>query len=55
MSHAAVLEFDGIERSFKRGVPVLDGVTFSVKRDEVVALLGRTGAGKSTLIPIAMG
>ena len=50
-----ILEFDGIARSFKRGVPVLDGVTFSMQRGEVAGLLGRNGSGKTTLIRIAMG
>jgi ABC-2 type transport system ATP-binding protein len=50
-----VLEFDGIARSYKRGVPVLDGVTFSVEPGEVVGMLGRNGSGKTTLIRIAMG
>jgi ABC-2 type transport system ATP-binding protein len=52
---SSVLEFDNIARSYKRGVPVLDGVTFSMQEGEVVGLLGRNGAGKTTLIRIAMG
>jgi ABC-2 type transport system ATP-binding protein len=50
-----VLEFQNIARSFKHGVPVLNGVTFSMGEGEVVGLLGRNGAGKTTLIRIAMG
>ena len=51
----SVLEFSNISRSYRKGVPVLDGVTFSVAPGEVVGLLGRNGAGKTTLIRIAMG
>ena len=50
-----ILQFRDIVRSFKRGVPVLNGVTFSLEAGEVAALLGRNGAGKTTLIRIAMG
>ena len=50
-----ILQFENISRSFKKGVPVLKGVTFSMSEGEVVGLLGRNGAGKTTLIRIAMG
>jgi ABC-2 type transport system ATP-binding protein len=50
-----VLEFENIERSYVKGKPVLNGVTFAVGEGEVVGLLGRNGAGKTTLIRIAMG
>jgi ABC-2 type transport system ATP-binding protein len=50
-----ILEFDGVMREYVRGVPVLNGVTFSVSEGEVVGLLGRNGCGKTTLLHIAMG
>src|ERR1022692_3450403 len=50
-----VLKFDNVVRAFKHGVPVLNGVSFSMQAGEVVGLLGRNGSGKTTLINIAMG
>jgi ABC-2 type transport system ATP-binding protein len=49
------LEFRDVSRSFVRGSPVLSDVSFTLAREEVVALLGRNGSGKTTLMQIAMG
>jgi ABC-2 type transport system ATP-binding protein len=51
----SILEFADVTRSYTKGKPVLDGVSFSMTEGEVVGLLGRNGAGKTTLIRIAMG
>ncbi|MEP6836320.1 MAG: ABC transporter ATP-binding protein [Gemmatimonas sp.] len=55
MTPPMILEFNDVARSYKKDKPVLDGVTFSMQAGEVVALLGRNAAGKTTLINLAMG
>ncbi|QOL33149.1 amino acid ABC transporter ATP-binding protein [Bifidobacterium eulemuris] len=45
----AVLRLDGIRKSFG-STQVLKGISFEVRRHEVVALLGPSGSGKSTLM-----
>lgn len=49
-----VLRAIGINKSFP-GVKALTNVDFSVRKGEVVAILGENGAGKSTLIKILCG
>jgi ribose transport system ATP-binding protein len=49
-----VLEARGIVKRFA-GVTALDGVDFTVRAGESVALMGENGAGKSTLIKVLTG
>ncbi|TAM12943.1 MAG: nitrate/sulfonate/bicarbonate ABC transporter ATP-binding protein [Nevskiaceae bacterium] len=54
-----VLQVDGVRRMFTRphGDPlvVLESVNLSLRRGEIVGLLGRSGSGKSTLLRIVAG
>jgi ATP-binding cassette subfamily B protein len=47
-SPAGALEFSGVTFGY-RGSPVLSGLSFSVPAGQTLALVGRTGAGKSTI------
>jgi len=49
-----ILQLKGISKQFP-GVLALDQVDFSVKRNEIHALIGENGAGKSTLVKIING
>ncbi len=49
-----LLSIDGLTKSFP-GVKAVDGVSFSISRGEIHALLGENGAGKSTLVKMIYG
>ena len=44
------IEFKNVSFSYKKGEPVLNNVSFVVNPGETLAVVGRTGAGKTTLI-----
>lgn len=44
------VEFEKVNFSYEDGVPVLQNVSFHVKRGETIAFVGPTGAGKSTIV-----
>jgi ATP-binding cassette subfamily B protein len=56
-SHAAGgirghVEFDNVRFSYKAGEEVLKGLSFAVKPGEMAAIVGYTGAGKTTIINV---
>ena len=44
------IEFRNVRFSYQKGEPVLNGVSFDVKSGQTVALVGATGAGKTSVI-----
>lgn len=57
--NANLLDIKNVKKVFKRDVRqellVLDRVNFTVREGEIVALLGRSGSGKSTMLRIIAG
>jgi NitT/TauT family transport system ATP-binding protein len=54
-----LVKVDGVHQVYSKGgggeLPVLDDVSLSLKNNEIVALLGRSGCGKSSLLRIIAG
>lgn len=44
------VEFRNVSFSYQKGIPVLKNVSFSVKPGQIVALVGPTGVGKTTIV-----
>lgn len=44
------VDFEDVHFAYKEDEPVLKGVSFTIERGQTVAVVGATGAGKSTLI-----
>ncbi len=50
-----ILEVDGLTRRAADGTTLLDGVSFSVEAGWLVAVVGPTGAGKTSLAKALLG
>ncbi|NTW46359.1 MAG: ABC-F family ATP-binding cassette domain-containing protein [Candidatus Moranbacteria bacterium] len=52
MSDHVVLRFDGVTFEYGHKKPLLDEVSFSVRKGSKITLMGQNGAGKSTLFKL---
>ena len=48
------VSFEGVSLSFDRSGPVLDGVNFTVRAGETLAVVGPSGGGKSTIADLLL-
>ena len=46
------VSFENVHFSYKEGIPVLRGVSFSLEAGQMLAVVGHTGAGKTSIISI---
>ena len=51
---AARLEFSDVRFAYRAGPPVLRGMSFATERGKLTALVGASGAGKSTVLNLIM-
>ena len=49
------IRFKNVNFSYTEGKQILNDVTFSINKGEKVALIGQTGAGKTTIINLILG
>ena len=50
-----VIAFDNVSFAYNPGEPVLEGLTFSAREGEKIALVGESGGGKSTIVNLLLG
>jgi ABC-type multidrug transport system fused ATPase/permease subunit len=49
-----VVSFNNVSFSYIKDKPLIKNISFSVKADNIIAIVGPTGAGKSTLVNLLM-
>ncbi|MFA6296867.1 MAG: ATP-binding cassette domain-containing protein [Patescibacteria group bacterium] len=55
MAEEVILRFDEVNFEYDHDKPVLDEVSFSVRKGAKITLMGQNGAGKSSLFALIMG
>ncbi|WP_235333952.1 ABC transporter ATP-binding protein [Pelosinus fermentans] len=54
-TQAPLLQAVAISFGYKRGKPILNGISLSAYRGEITGIMGKNGVGKSTLLRVLMG
>lgn len=54
VSSSSIIDFRNIRFSYQPGQPVLQDITFSIRPGEKIALIGKTGCGKTTLVQLLL-
>jgi cell division transport system ATP-binding protein len=50
-----MIKFDKVTKIYKDGTIVLEDISFEIKEGEFVSIVGKSGAGKTTLIRLILG
>lgn len=49
-----ILEFDNVSFSYKNSPPIIDKLSFSIKKPKIVSIIGTSGCGKSTIFKLIL-
>lgn len=49
-----MIYFDNVTKQYGADAPAVEGVTFTIEKDEFVSIVGQSGAGKTTLIKMIL-
>ena len=52
--HGAKVRYENVVFGYLPGRPVLNGVSFEIGAGDMVAIVGETGTGKSTLVSLLL-